>query len=420
MPPLVRRGTAVATASILIAAAAAGCTSGEAAPADSTAPSMTSMTQASAAPVDSTPPSTTPDPAVIGPDQDITFDSGGVTIHASYRGPVDGASAAVPAVVIIDGTGGSDRNGDTDEVKLGVYKWLADFLAAQGVASVRYDKLGTGATGMGPYAADPQSVLSVDYDQIRIQPARDALSYLAEQPGVDADKLLVLGHSEGGITTLGLAADPGDGPEPAGLLLIEPGYARYNEMSMLQIKGVLGPFVESGTLSAEDEQTLLAWVQGGLDEIRNGTPPYPDPGPLPLPDATGDTAAVQEDLRINFFGSDPQQTVITHSVRSLYGKGLDAIDPLAIAPTIDIPVFITCGTKDFNTPCGDGTPNTGVKALAASFSPGIAEFVELDNVVHALRDVGDADPQTLDEQLAYPYSTQLETELAAYLTRFTK
>lgn len=414
---LVRRSAAVATASILIAAAAAGCNNEEPTAMDSSAPSVT---EESATPVDSTAPSMTQESGVIGPDQDITFDSGGVTIYASYRGPVEGAPAAVPAAVIIDGTGGSDRNGDTDEVKTGVYKWLADFLAEQGIASLRYDKLGTGATGMGPYAADPESVLSISYDQVRIQPARDALSYLAEQPGVDADKLLVLGHSEGGITTMGLAADPGDGPSPAGLLLIEPGYTRFNEMSMLQTKGVLDPFVESGTLSAQDEQTLLDWAQSGLDEIRNGTPPYPDPGPLPLPDATGDTADIQEALRVNFFGSDPQQTVITHSVRSLYGKGLDTIDPLAIAPTVDIPVFITCGTKDFNTPCGDGTPNTGVKALAASFPSGIAKFVELENVVHILRDVGDDDPKEADEQLAYPYSTQLETELASYLTRFTK
>lgn len=252
----------------------------------------------------------------IGPDRDISFESGGVTIHASYRGPAAGAGASVPAAVIIDGTGGSDRNGDTQDIKLGVYKWLADRLADNGVASIRYDKLGTGETGMGPYEANPEAVLKLTYDQIRIQPVRDALSFLTKQPGVDVRKLLTLGHSEGGITAMGLAGNPGDAPPVAGYLMVEPAASRYNDLSERQTQAIIDPLVAEGTVTAADEAALVDWMSAGLNEIRNGTPPYPEPGPVPLPSAMGETAEIQEAIRVNFYGSDPlRPSSLTRSAR---------------------------------------------------------------------------------------------------------
>lgn len=49
----------------------------------------------------------------------------------------------------------------------------------------------------------------------------------------------------------------------------------------------------------------------------------------------------------------------------------------------------------------------------------MATLAELKDVVHILRDVGDADPQDSEEQLRYPYSVELEQELGKFLTRFT-
>jgi len=87
--------------------------------------------------------------SAIGPDQEVAFLSGGVTYHASLRGPVD-PSTPVPAVVIVVGTGDVDRDGNAPSLATEAYSWLADIMSANGVASLRYDKLGTGATGLGP------------------------------------------------------------------------------------------------------------------------------------------------------------------------------------------------------------------------------------------------------------------------------
>jgi hypothetical protein len=97
--------------------------------------------------------------SMVGSDQDITFTAGQVTVHGSLRMPPH-ASAPVPAAVLLAGSGPTDRNGNTPALpgSIDTLRSLADVLATDGVASVRYDKLSTGATGLGPFASDPSSI----------------------------------------------------------------------------------------------------------------------------------------------------------------------------------------------------------------------------------------------------------------------
>lgn len=358
----------------------------------------------------------TPGPAAILPDQPVSFDSGGVTFSGSYRGPVD-PTRTVAAAVIIGGTGAIDRDGNGSTLASEDYSWLADLLSAQGIASIRYDKLGTGQTGLGPYASDPSAMLALDYDRLRIQPGRDALSFIAAQPGIDASSLIIVGHSEGGAAALTIAGDLDGAPAPVGLVLIEPAYARILDIVPRQFSEQMTAAVASGAMTEADFQALTAWMTAGVEEIRTGTPPYPAPGPVPLPDATDSTQVMQAAIESNIYGSDPAQMVVTHAYRTLYGKGYDALDPAEIAPSLTIPTLITCGTKDFNTPCGDGSPGSGIVALANSFPPGVARFVELPNLVHILRDVGDADAPSLADQPPYPFSAELSTEFSEFVAR---
>ncbi|MFY8139702.1 MAG: alpha/beta hydrolase, partial [Caulobacter sp.] len=61
------------------------------------------------------------------------------------------------AVVILPGSGPTDRDGNTPMgVRGSTYRLLAEGLAAQGVASLRMDKRGMFASG--PAAADPNAV----------------------------------------------------------------------------------------------------------------------------------------------------------------------------------------------------------------------------------------------------------------------
>lgn len=363
--------------------------------------------------------SAVPGVAVIQPDAEVLFDSGGVPIHASLRAPGPDA-AGVPAAVIIGGSGDLDRNGNGPAlpVDLDPYLWIADLLSEQGVASIRYDKLGSGATGLGPYEADPDALLDKTYDELRIQPARDALAFLAAQPGVDPSRVFVIGHSEGGMDALALDRRPGNAPRPAGLALIEPQYAPILSVIDRQLSETADQLVQAGLLDPADAAVLVDWLRAGIAEIRTGTPPYPTPGPDPLPGATGAAAQLQAGIRASVYNSDPRLMLQTQAMRNLYGKLDDQLDPVVLARSVSVPTLITCGTRDDDTPCQiGGAPGSGVAPLAAAFAPGIADLVVAPGTVHFLRDVGDANP-TMAELAGYPYSTAIEDALRSYASSF--
>ena len=107
--------------------------------------------------------------------------------------------------------------------------------------------------------------------------------------------------------------------------------------------------------------------------------------------------------------------VLAHSDRTAYSKDFDAITPAEIAATIRIPTFVSCGTKDFNTPCGDGTRGSGVVALAKAFPAGVAQLVTIPNMVHVLRDVGAATVPEVADQINSPLSTTFADGFTAFL-----
>ena len=95
-------------------------------------------------------------------DEDVSFVADGLTIHGSYR-HVPGAAAA-PSVLLISESGQTDRNGDNAVAgKVGNMRQLAEYLSDKKVDSLRYDKVGTGKTGVGPHAQNLRDVGSAVY-----------------------------------------------------------------------------------------------------------------------------------------------------------------------------------------------------------------------------------------------------------------
>jgi len=106
-----------------------------------------------------------------------------------------GASGARPvaAVITISGTGPQDRDEDMRSIGLAGYRIFgvfADSLGRRGIAVLRMDDRGTGASG-GVF----RGATSADFaDDIRA-----ALAYLRTRPEIDPQRLALLGHSEGAI-----------------------------------------------------------------------------------------------------------------------------------------------------------------------------------------------------------------------------
>lgn len=122
----------------------------------------------------------------------------GVTLAGTLTLPTD--PGPVPGLIMITGSGKQDR----DEHIRGVgpnyrpFRQIADTLSRRGIATLRLDDRGVGGSDAGPDSATAYDVAD-DFTA--------ALAYLRSRSEIDADRIVVLGHSEGGMIAPLVAAE---------------------------------------------------------------------------------------------------------------------------------------------------------------------------------------------------------------------
>ena len=123
-----------------------------------------------------------------------------------------------PAVLLLGGTGGDTRDGDlaperspgvVDPPKRGLLRHIAHHLAGRGIASLRCDKRGCGASGGTAAGSDYDTDLS---DNLAV------LEALAAQPGIDPARVAVAGHSAGAYNACLVCRERPAGVAAVGLL----------------------------------------------------------------------------------------------------------------------------------------------------------------------------------------------------------
>lgn len=133
-------------------------------------------------------------------------------ISATIDMPAKGSDTAV---LIVAGSGPTDRNGNSGAgLNTFCYKMLGEALAESGYAVMRYDKRGIGGSPIP--AEDVPSLVFENY----IDDARACAKFLRAE---GFERVIVAGHSEGGLIALALAAEAEcclDGV----VLLCAPGY----------------------------------------------------------------------------------------------------------------------------------------------------------------------------------------------------
>ena len=133
-------------------------------------------------------------------------------ISATIDMPEEGGNTAV---LIVAGSGPTDRNGNSGAgLNTYSYKMLGETLAHSGYAVMRYDKRGIGGSPIP--AEDIPSLVFENY----IDDARACAKFLRAE---GFERVIVAGHSEGGLIALQLAAEEAcclDGV----VLLCAPGY----------------------------------------------------------------------------------------------------------------------------------------------------------------------------------------------------
>ncbi|MDP9386751.1 MAG: lysophospholipase [Actinomycetota bacterium] len=231
----------------------------------------------------------------------------GARIAGTLRLPERSGRGQVPAALIIPGFGPTDRDGVNvaDGQADGLYRDLSERLATAGVASFRYDKRGTGRS-----ALPREGRLSFD------DMAADAgagIDFLSERSEVDGDALVAVGHDEGALLAMRVAASD---PRVKALVLVSsPGR----------------PLVD---VIADDFRATHG--EARADELRAVAAGLMATGELPPPEA------LPADLR-GFFPRDQVG----------YLREIFAIDPVAYARQVHVPVLVVRGERATFTTAAD-------------------------------------------------------------------
>jgi dienelactone hydrolase len=129
-------------------------------------------------------------------------------------------SGPFPAVVLVHGSGPSDRDETVGGTKL--FKDLAEGLASRGVAVLRYDKR------TYVYAPRIKGIRDFTINEETVDDAVRAAALLKKQPEVNPQKVYLLGHSMGGYIVPRIAED-----EKFAGLIVMAGNARPMEELMV-------------------------------------------------------------------------------------------------------------------------------------------------------------------------------------------
>src|SRR5712692_7783532 len=131
----------------------------------------------------------------------ITLETPTGTLYGTLEWPQ--SRSPVPVVLIITGSGPTDRNGNSPMRKgpNNSLKLLAEGLAAQGIASVRYDKRGIGETGKAMQLAAEKAKTMLREEELSFETYIDDAVAWGKKLGGDRrfSSLTVLGHSEGSL-----------------------------------------------------------------------------------------------------------------------------------------------------------------------------------------------------------------------------
>nr|WP_237550601.1 alpha/beta fold hydrolase [Streptomyces sp. SID8354] len=296
-------------------------------------------------------------------DREVRFVADGTTAYGTVHIPAHRAGHRLAAALLIPGSGPTDRNGDEPPgLTPHTLALLAGALGEDGVMTLRFDKYGTGRTGLGGRHRAPDMAAYT-------RQAVAAYDTLRAQPEADPRALLVVGHSEGGLQAL--LVDRAVRAKPAGLALLAPQDVRLLDMVGFQLADGLDRAVRAGRLSAEQAELNKKGVARAVADFRGGRPV----------DTSGLLPSVAALLN-GMFGP----------VNADFVRSDDALYPPAVARDVapGTRTLVTCGTADVNVPCRTVPALLSGLAAARTTGPGPRVLPGVDHLLHPAGTPADA------------------------------
>lgn len=261
-------------------------------------------------------------------EREVTFaGAGGFQLHGTLVVP--SIKGKAPGVLLLPGSGACDRNGNQPPGFItDLHKQIAERLAADGYASLRFDKRAAHV-----YASTwPKDVAALNdlfsYEAF-VGDAKAAFDFLRAQPEINPKQTVVAGHSEGALIAMQVAHDlEGKSNAPAALILLSGSGRPYSALITDQVFASLKRSKVTGDAAKPYEE----YLPRAIDQvIKEGTaPPNPPQGLGPLFHPAG-----LKLLRVELV-LDPTNLLSTYSGPVLVLQGEKDIQ---ISPTKDFPVL---------------------------------------------------------------------------------
>lgn len=192
-------------------------------------------------------------------EEEITVDAGGdYPLAGRLVRPVSGEGVA--AVLLVQGSGANGY----DEI-IGpnrVFGQLARGLAQRGVASLRYDK----RTHTYPAIAEAGD-FSVKEEYV--EDVLAAVKLLKAAEGVDASRVVILGHSQGGMLAPMFITE---GADVAGMILLAGSPRKFGDILTDQLEDNIRTWEAAGLQQQADQYRLMVQsIQEGVEAVRGMT-----------------------------------------------------------------------------------------------------------------------------------------------------
>jgi pimeloyl-ACP methyl ester carboxylesterase len=244
-------------------------------------------------------------------ERNITFTSDGYALAGTLTLPEGPEPGPAPAVLMLAGSGPIDRDENAKRLKLNVFPPLVEVLDAAGFATLRYDKRGIGASAGDFWATgfdDP------------LRDAAAAVAWLGSRPEIDQSRIFVVGHSEGALNAVRLAAGAAS---VAGAVLLAGSANSGEEILLWQGRQILQ------TLTGVSRWLLRVLHIDALKQQRRYI------------------------ARIKASTSDTVRIQLVQKINARWMRGFLAYDPAADLAAVKVPVLAITGAKELQVDPAD-------------------------------------------------------------------
>ena len=179
--------------------------------------------------------------------EEVNFESEGLTLEGTLYLPNE--TLRVPAVVIVNGSGPVDRDGiyaPNPNLLPPIYKNWANWIASRGIGVLRYDKRFLTHPDLNPLEISQED---------QINDIISAIIYLKSRTEIDTNKILIIGHSEGG--SIAPVAAQRKNIVSGVVIIASPAFA------------IDTLFIEQLKANSNNPQSLITQVEQAFELLRN-------------------------------------------------------------------------------------------------------------------------------------------------------